>query len=535
MRSDTATGNSSVGEGFLPTRLVDAIQQGLGSGSARIVKRGADRAVVRLILDEKDLHVKCFDAPKRWRRWNFRWWPSPAEQEYRKLQAAAVRAITAPRCLGFTVATDGRSYLVTETASRAVSLMDYLQSDLVETKRTRWELFRSLGRFLAQLHAAGVRHTDLHPGNLLVEPSSSPRLLLVDFGSVRLGKPLTRWQTIHNLALLNRWFILRANRTDRLRCWLSYQMERTRAQPGWQPLQSMPCRVEHAAMQGNRRLWRRWSKRCLSTNRRFEKLVIGHAEIFRVRGIPFVSEMADWCRPQPPGTAHRVLKHSRSSWVAVHELVVDGQTIKVILKWFRGSSVWRESLRSWWPTTDLRAWINGHSFRNCLIPTPKPLLLYRSRTRQGSLLVTDYLDPALHLRQCFSRASPSLRRQRLASVARLIRTMHERGWANRDLKAGNILLRRDENRCESAWIVDLAGAWQPICITHSRRKRDLARLNASFHDIADLTRTDRLRFLRGYLRQSEYAGKNWKRWWESVRKASLRKIFKNARRGRPLA
>src|SRR5438067_506 len=73
---------------------------------------------------------------------------------------------------------------------------------------------------------AGGRHADLHPGNLLLRPGHEPTLYLVDLHAVRLGPPLTEAARRANLAVLNRWFMLRAGRTDRLRFWHAYDAAR---------------------------------------------------------------------------------------------------------------------------------------------------------------------------------------------------------------------------------------------------------------------------------------------------------------------
>ena len=67
-----------------------------------------------------------------------------------------------------------------------------------------------------------------------------------------------------------------------------------------------------------------------------------------------------------------------------------------------------------------------------------------------------------------------------------------------------------------------------------RRVQNLARLNASFHNNALLTRTDRLRFLRTYLNWGIHGRGNWKAWWRRIAQATQDKVLRNRRRGRPL-
>jgi hypothetical protein len=103
------------------------------------------------------------------------------------------------------------------------------------------------------------------------------------------------------------------------------------------------------------------------------------------------------------------------------------------------------------------------------------------------------------------------------------------------LKAANILLTSGIDGGESAWFIDLAGASRPIRLSRTRRAKDLTRLNASFHDLPQLSRTDRLRFLRAYLCWNLHGRGDWKVWWRCIDCRTRGKVAKNKKRGRPLA
>src|SRR5205823_272376 len=97
------------------------------------------------------------------------------------------RGVPTPRPLAWGSETGGlrpsASWLVTETVTDAVPLLTYLESTLpsaapTDRARIRQRLARTVGSFLAQLHAAGVVHHDLHPGNLLLRFDASGEPLL---------------------------------------------------------------------------------------------------------------------------------------------------------------------------------------------------------------------------------------------------------------------------------------------------------------------------------------------------------------------
>ena len=74
----------------------------------------------------------------------------------------------------------------------------------------RRRLAEALGCFLARTHRAGVRHDDLHPGNLLVRTEDGKvELYLIDLHCVRLSKALSWKLSQENLVILNRWFFIR--------------------------------------------------------------------------------------------------------------------------------------------------------------------------------------------------------------------------------------------------------------------------------------------------------------------------------------
>src|SRR5205823_6880590 len=94
--------------------------------------------------------------------------------------------------------------------------------------RLRQRMAFELGQLIARMHDAGIRHNDLHPANILVrlEEDDQLTLFLIDLNAVRLGLPLSWKQSRQNLVILNRWFVLRASRSDRYRFWKAYRNHR---------------------------------------------------------------------------------------------------------------------------------------------------------------------------------------------------------------------------------------------------------------------------------------------------------------------
>jgi hypothetical protein len=82
--------------------------------------------------------------------------------------------------------------------------------------------------------------------------------------------------------------------------------------------------------------------------------------------------------------------------------------------------------------------------------------------------------------------------------------------------------------------IDLVGMRIRRQISPHRAWRDLVRLNASFIESRNITRTDRLRFLRTYQLWPLRGREDWKACWKWVAEATQAKIARNQKRGRVL-
>jgi hypothetical protein len=357
--------------------------------------------------------------------------------------------------------------------------------------------------------------------------------------------------------MLNRWFALRASRTDRYRFWRAYCGARHTLRGGWPEgvsyeagltaanrLAFRNCArdLEQRTWQSNLCFWRHRDRRCLVTNRYYYRLQSEAVAGCAVRDLDpgaMASFLADPDAPfQQPWVT--LLKDSRSSTVAEFDLVVRGTVRRVIYKRFRvtaWSDPWLALLRR---SPALRSWVCGHGLRERCLPTARPLAVFHRRrgflAYEGYLLfekILDAVDLHRYLADLAKREEPERRRtlrQRIDQVARLICDLHRRQVSHRDLKAANVLLSE-----EAVWLIDLVGMTSYRKLSRRRRVQNLARLHASFYRSPFLTRTDKLRFLRVYLQWGLRGPNGWKHWWRDVRLATERKIRQNARNGRPLA
>ena len=246
-----------------------------------------------------------------------------------------------------------------------------------------------LAAFFAHLHNNGIAHPDPHPGNLLVETDldGEPKFVLIDLHAVKPGQPVGKVASELNLVLFNRWFQLRASRTDRLRFWLAYL--RTRTINGL--VRKDAKRIETGTARSNARFWGKRFGRYKTNNREFERVRGSVAKGYAYRTLPksFVEPFLE--NPEAIFTDPdvQVLKDSRTSTVIETRIETAAGPIDVILKRFNRKSFVKVTKNALRPSPATRSWLLGHNLRDRGLPTPRPLLLVH-RHRLG-IPVMSYL------------------------------------------------------------------------------------------------------------------------------------------------
>jgi len=523
------------------------------TGQAQIVKHGPHRTVWHVTLPGLDVYIKhCRVMNTRaWLRELVR--PAKALLEYRRALAIAARGVPTVEPLAVGIpppgSGPGESFLITRSLAGAAALSTFLESTLprcapAEQARLRQRIAAELGRFVARLHARGVVHDDFHAGNILIRltAAGAPELFLIDLHATRLGRALPWSARRANLVILNRYFSMRGSRADRQRFWRAYLQ-------AWRPEATRATRraqaraLENATWQSNLAFWKQRDARSLESNRYYQRLrssgVVGHA-VRDLDGDFLARLLADPDAPfNAPGV--KLLKDSRSSTVAELRVLVNGVLQPVIYKRFRITSAldpWTNALRR---PAALRSWTAGQGFLERALPTARPLaVLHRRRhglLREGYLLM-EMVPNALDLHQYVAGLAtlpPAVHRgairQCIDAVARLIRELHRRALAHRDLKATNLLMQPDGG----LWLIDLVGVTRHRQLPAARRIQNLARLHVSCCAHPHITRTDKLRFLRTYQQWGFFGKAGWKDCWRAIAAATRSKQAKNQRRGRPLA
>jgi tRNA A-37 threonylcarbamoyl transferase component Bud32 len=556
------------------------LDEWLRTGQARVVKHGPHRSVYAVALSNFRFYVKHnrLANARVWLRDLVR--PSKARMECERAVGVAARRVStiAPLAVGERPLGLGRweSFLITAALDGAAPLDAFLENQLLaldsaRQTRLRQRLAVVLGQFLARMHDTGIFHHDLHAGNLMIhlDEHDRPTLHLIDLHGVQLGQGLSWTRSRANLVVFNRYFMLHANRSDRLRFFTAYHQARSRS-CRWPDMNGIaPDRrvaelardLEKRTLRSNERFWRQRDRRCLVTNRYYRRVrsagLVGHV-VADLDASALAPMLAD---PDEPfrRAGIKILKDSPTSKVVEFDMNLQGATCRVIYKRFSIKTRLCPLLSLFRPPPALRSWVYGQSLRERCLSTARPLAVFHRRRagllREGYLLTVKlpstaelprFLDQLLHL------PGPErlmVLRDRIDQVARLIRELHRRRISHRDLKGSNILTTAVEHRRDAVgaslipvgcrpypdiWVIDLAGVRSPRRLRRARRIQNLARLNASVGRHPMLTRTDALRFLRVYLQWGVFGVSGWKVWWRAIDRTTQAKVQRNARNGRPL-
>jgi tRNA A-37 threonylcarbamoyl transferase component Bud32 len=539
------------------------LQEWLRAGLAHVIKHGPHRTVYHVALPQLSFYLKHYRLVglRSWLRELVR--PAKARMEFDRALAVAARQVPTIHPLAIGVgrrpATLGDSFLITRGLDRTETVSAFVENTLpgltpLRQTRLRQRLARALGRFVARLHDAGIVHRDLHAANVLLrlDGDDQPSLHLIDLHAVHLKRPLGWRLSRSNLVMLNRWFVLRASRSDRRRFWKAYCQARFGlAEIGQNavvvgerllPVSELAADLEERTWKSNLRFWKSRDRRCLRSNRYYQRIRLASGTGWAVRDLDLALVSTLLVDPDAPfrQAGVRLVKDSRSSTVAELRLLVRGVPRGFIYKRFRvtaWSDPWLTLVRR---TAPLRSWVLGQGLRERCLNTAKPLAVFQRRrgllSREGYLL-TEKIDNAVDLHRFLldlRRLDPGERqaklRQQISATARLVAELHRRQISQRDLKASNLLVADD-----GTWLIDLVGMHVHGRLPRARRIQNLARLHASFHARDELTRADKLRFLRTYLDWGLRGRHGWKKWWLAIAAATKRKVLRNQRNGRPLA
>jgi heptosyltransferase I len=425
--------------------------------------------------------VKVFPVRSIAQRLRFWLGCSQAEVEFGRLIRLHARGapVPAPVALG---RGPGCEAVVLEDLGETPTVRDRLGGGLDAAARRL--LLDKVAMSVADLHAAGFVHEDLHIGNILELTDGSVRILDLQRGTLT-GSPAVEGRAV-TLAHL----------------FLSLDT--------------------FTGVQERYRLLRRYSDRAgldrrarqelaLAVNRRLGRLRLRHVmgQIRRSRE----GGSRVWIGPWRDGRARA--SFGARDWLEAEEAVdavVKDEAGRRVLKVRKAGKVLAIKEEGRRPR-GLRAWAGAHGWLAAGLPTPTPYFLVEPRS--GAVrLATGWVEGAEPSNAWIEErlrggAGLSWRRETAWRLGRLVRRLHDRGVYHADLKAGNVLAREGSGGGAEFTVLDLDRVtFHPEPVQRAEAMANLAQLNAAF--APPVTRTDRLRCFLAYATRDPVLRRGWK-------------------------
>ncbi len=331
---------------------------------------------------------------------------------------------------------------------------------------TRGQL-EEVAALVSKAHALGMRHRDIHAGNLALHHG---RPVLIDLGGARIEAPADGVR-VKALARLVHGLLGGTRRTQRARALRAY----VAAGPGMlsaRALRDLAQVIEATAQIMRRRYRRGRDRRAGRTGKHFEQFT----SALVARGVRFkdttdeaIRDMASAWLDAPPADAER--------------LKTGGAVLRagpVVLKYYEPVAAKRRP-------RPLGAFRRAFALMNRGVAVPEPHVAAARADGSGVYAATWIDAPDLHTFVASQGADENL----LLRLGRTLRLMHDAEVTHRDLKAPNLLVAGDGRFP----IVDLEGVRiRKGPVSWKRRARDMMRLDASL----DLPPEQRRHVLRGY-------------------------------------
>jgi len=533
------------------------------SSGWELVKQNASRSVFRGTIAQADVYLKQFHNLSLGHRLLRRLGSSDAMRELRFAQHLAAHGVpTAPPLAAY--CHEDIEWLATRAVTAAVPADQWHSARRAGGREEQRAIRRAAGRLaemIGKMHAAGVIHSDLHCGNVLVRESDDGELelVLMDLHRAHRRRCLSRRARAANLAQLYYDRFQFTTRTERLRFLRNY-LRASKAEGslrGWQLL------VEHFGNMHTRRQLRQRDRRVFKRSKYFTKFRLPdhwEARVVLASKRNMAGSQAascslsadDWRRALADpavllsGKGVEVVKDSPSSLVVRRRLRVGPHELDVFVKRVRRKRRWKALADCFRPSRPMRNFALGHALLTRRIATALPLAALERRVGcvlTDSILITEAVKaPRLHDFLNTWLATPprgdtpldvpeqrQLAQEVLWQLGRMLQRLHDNRFAHRDLKATNILIRWSPGTSPEVVLVDLDGLTRRQVLTARRRFQGLMRLNVSLLKCPVVNRAGRLRMLMGYLRRLASGRVAFKPYWRVLEVWSARKLRQQIR------
>ena len=418
--------------------------------------------------------------------------PSKGKKEWSIARQLEERGLSIPAPLGWMEKVHSgfvrESYYLSEAVGSGVSILDALGSgESLDGSR--------FAKHVRAIHDSGFFHKDFHAGNFLQRGDT---FFLTDLHRARIVKHLSDRQRVLSLSQL--FHSLRSY-------WGGEEQGRFMEEYlGGEPLavrnqESLLRRILSTMERLQKRQWKSRTKRCLKESTDFSVQREKGMTLYRRRDFAAglakkaVEEHLSLVKKESVG----VVKNSPE--VAV-SLLRNGER-GICVKQFRYPGLWNRFKERVRGSTGLRAWIAGNGLRTRGVPVPEPLALVEVRKRgwRESFFAMEALEPGQELDRSILKGWENLegKKRFVQTFARWLSRLHQMNLYHKDMKACNIVVLRKAGRWDF-YLLDLEDVRLDGKVNEKKLFRNLLQLNTSIPK--SLSRTDRLRFLKAYLRMN---------------------------------
>lgn len=377
------------------------------------------------------------------------------------------------------------SYYLSEAMGSGVSLIDSVHSGM------RFPL-EELVKTVKKIHNVGLFHKDLHAGNFLWDGES---LFLTDLHRAKILKRLSLKQRLWNLSHL--FHSLRSTWEEKDQVlFVDQYFEGGRASSQEKEAFLQQIRSWMDGLQ--KRQWKSRTKRCLKESTEFT-IENENGMCYYHRRDFSMDRIAGALRDHHDAIQERPAELKKLSQEVIISLSKDKGN-RVCVKQFRYPNVWRRFKEHFRRSKGLRAWIAGNGLRARGFPSLKPLALLEKRDWLG-LDVSFFLMEALETHVEMDRFILSGfdhfddRRLFIKTFAEWLSRFHQMELYHRDMKTCNLLVSK-EGKGYVFRFLDLEDVSLNKKVDEKRLFRNFLQLNTSIPK--GISRTDRLRFLKGY-------------------------------------
>ncbi len=507
---------------------LDDLRTGLNGKDYKLIKENNVRSVVSMPvsdINKNGLYIKYFKRSGCFNYIKYLLVPTRTRTEWKVGNALLSKNINTALPLAIAEKTayklSDTSLLVTEAITNSIMLHDFCQSNYVgklstEKEGEKKELLCKLAIFIKDIHEKGFCHYDFHAGNILIKfknmESKSVQdctLYVIDLHSVKIYKQLSIKKKLLNFAQIFNSLSSILTKNDKL------DLVRTYGANDLGGSRNEYTLVKQIESQSSRRMnvhYRSRRKRCLKerssvfTNKRFTGMKMFFRKCYDTGSFQELIEKHNSILTNDDKSL--ILK--RDLKTALTKSPFKSNTIhNVVIKQYISKSGLRIFKNIFRRSAGKRAWVAGNGLRVYGFNTPEPMALLEKKmygVNTDSYLIMeetlDSLEMDRYILKNFSNQSSiehyKKKKMFINILAKTIGKMHNHNIFHHDLKTCNIMVK-EEGESFNFIFLDFDRVSFEENITIRKRARNMTQINLSTPRLVTLT--DRLRFLKEYLKQ----------------------------------